>query len=51
VGGQFYGESSYANNYYDKGLGGRQEKFKLPSNKVLPEGKFEDGTTYGNNYV
>ncbi len=51
IGGQFYGESNYANNYYDKGLAGKQDKFVPPQNKILPEGRFEDATTYTGNYI
>lgn len=51
VGGQFYGSSNYASTFDDKGLLGRQEKAVMPQNKIFSEGKFEDFTTYGGNYV
>ena len=38
-------------NYYDKGMSGRPEKFVLPSNLVMPEGRFEGSSTYEGTYV
>ena len=32
VGGKFEGESKYLADYYDRGMGGKQEKFALPVN-------------------
>lgn len=35
VGGQFYGSTNYASTFDDKGLVGRQEKAKMPTNKIF----------------
>jgi hypothetical protein len=51
IGGQFYGESSYSQNYFDKGLPSRQEKFQLKNNLLIPKGKLQEDTTYGANYL
>lgn len=35
VGGEFYGNSSYALNYDNKGFEGRREKAIIPQNKIF----------------
>jgi hypothetical protein len=51
VGGQFYGESNYSENYVNKGSLGKTEKYLPLQNQILPEGRFEENSTYASNYL
>jgi len=51
VGGKFTGQSSYGDDYKNKSSGGRQDKVTFPDNHIMPQGKFEDVSTYTGNYL
>lgn len=40
LGGDFKGQSSYLNDYANKGAAQRTERVMLPKNQVMPEGRF-----------
>jgi hypothetical protein len=43
--------TSYTDDYLNKGSPIRAERAPLANNKFMPEGRFEDGTTYTGAYI
>lgn len=50
VGGAFEGASSYGNDYQLRSAQ-RAERYPLPMNQVMPEGRFQGNTNYTENYI
>lgn len=51
VGGNFEGNTSYVADYNAKGAGQRAERYPLPQNQVMPDGKFQGNSNYTDNYL
>jgi hypothetical protein len=49
-GGLFNGQSSYLADFANKERAARSEKIRIPSNDILPKGRFEGDSTYGGSY-